>query len=684
VRSTASALALAAAALAAPAGTALAAPGELHLASATATGAASNGEALVPSVSGDGTLVAFFSTATNLHPADTDAGPDVYVKKVRTGEVVLVSRAANGAKGNGDSRLPVVSPDGRRVAFVSEATNLHPAGVPGVYVKDLATGAVELASATQAGAPANAGADRVALSADGRRVAFSTPATNLDPRDTVADFDVYVKDLDSGRLTLASLSASGEKRVGLFGSLAPSLSADGSRVAFHSDAAGLHPDDGDQTGDVFVRDLQTGQLVLASTNDQGAKGNGQSSAPSLAGDGTKVAFVSFATNLDPALTVNGLAAIYLKDLVTGDLSLVSRNAAGDLILGGISAPSMSADATRIAFDSSSTNAHPADADAVSDVFVKDLATGHVFLASASSAGVKGNGASYPSALSSDGSTAVFRSEATNLHPADTDSASDVYAKELGDAPQSPADRADVSITQTDSPDPVLAGQRLSYDIRVRNDGPATATGVIVLEELDAGVRFESAAASRGSCGESAGGVRCDLGALAHGETATVAVRVTPTAQGTIAARATVQANQADADTLDNATRVQTRVEAAADLSMSLTDSPDPARLRGRLAYRAEVANAGPSTAGTASIAVTVPDAVRLVSVSAPGAFCPQISGVVRCSFFGVDPGQLVAVTIETIPKRTGQLTASATVSSPDTADPSPANNGDTESTAVIR
>jgi uncharacterized repeat protein (TIGR01451 family) len=684
VRSAAAVVVLAAIAFAAPANAALAAPGDLHLASASAAGVPSDGEALAPSVSADGAMVAFFSTATNLHPADTDAGPDVYVKNVRTDEVVLVSRGAGGAKGNGDSRLPVVSPDGKRVAFVSEATNLHPAGVPGVYVKDLATGALELASVTQAGAPANAGADRVALSADGRRVAFSTPATNLDPRDSVADFDVYVKDLDSGRLTLASLSASGEKRVGLFGSLAPSLSADGSRVAFHSDAAGLHPDDGDQTGDVFVRDLQTGQLVLASTNDVGAKGNGQSSAPSLAGDGRKVAFVSFATNLDPALTVNGLAAIYLKDLVTGDLSLVSRDAAGGLILGGISAPSMSADATRIAFDSSSTNAHPADADAVSDVFVKDLATGHVFLASASSAGVKGNGASYPAALSSDGSTAVFRSEATNLHPADTDSASDVYAKELGDAPQSPADRADVSIMQTDSPDPVLAGQRLSYDIGVRNDGPATATGVIVLEELDAGVRFESAAASRGSCGESAGGVRCDLGALAHGETATVAVRVTPTAQGTIAARATVQANQADADTLDNAARVQTRVEPAADLSMSLTDSSDPARLRGRLAYRAEVANAGPSTAGTASIAVTVPDAVRLLSVSAPGAFCPQTSGVVRCSFFGVDPGQRVAVTIETIPKRTGQLTASATVSSPDTADPNPANNGDTESTAVIR
>jgi uncharacterized repeat protein (TIGR01451 family) len=661
-----------------------AAPGDLRLATASATGVASNGEGLVASVSADGTMVAYFATATNLHPADVEPGPDVYVKSVRTGEVILASRASSGAKGNGESRLPAISADGTRVAFISEATNLHPAGVPGVYVKDLRTGAVELASATAAGVPANAGADRVVLSADGRRVAFSTPATNLHPKDTVADFDVYVKDLDDGRLLLASLSASGEKRTGLFGSLAPSLSDDGTRVAFHSDAAGLHPADTDDTGDVFVRDLQTGQLMLVSTNDLGAKGNAQSTGPSLSGSGAKVAFVSYATNFDPAVTVNGLAALYVKDLATGDLSLASRNAAGDLIHGGLSAPSMSADATRIAFSASSTNAHPADADAVSDVFVKDLATGHVFLASTSTAGVKGNGESYPAVLSSDGSTVAFRSNATNLHPADTDSASDVYAKELGDAPQSPAQRADVSITQTDAPDPVLAGQRLTYDIRARNDGPATATGVVVLEELAAGVRFESATASRGSCAESAGVVRCELGTLALGDTATITVRVTPTVQGTIAARATVNANEPDADASDNAARVLTRVDPAADLSIALTDSPDPVRLRGRLSYRAEVANAGPSSAGTAAITVTLPDAVRLLSVSAPGAFCPQTSAVVRCSFFGVEPGQRVAVTIETATKRTGGLTASATVSSPDTADPVPANNRDTEATTVIR
>jgi hypothetical protein len=140
VRSPAAVVVLVTVALTAPAYAALAAPGDLHLASSGPTGAASDGEALVPSVSADGTTVAFFSTSTNLHPADTDPGPDVYVKNVRTGEVILASRAASGAKGNGDSHLPAISADGRRVAFVSTATNLHPAGVRGVYVKDLSTG----------------------------------------------------------------------------------------------------------------------------------------------------------------------------------------------------------------------------------------------------------------------------------------------------------------------------------------------------------------------------------------------------------------------------------------------------------------------------------------------------------------------------------------------------------------
>jgi uncharacterized repeat protein (TIGR01451 family) len=675
---------LVAAALAVSGSPALAEAEDLHLASASAAGAGGNGESLGPSVSGDGTLVAFFSTATNLHPTDTDSEYDVFVKNLRTGEVILVSRAAGGAKGNSRSAGAAISADGTRVGFNSGATNLHPAGVRGVYVKDLGTGEVLLASTTASGVPANAGAGSLSLSADGTRVAFTTGATNLDPRDPVADEDVYVKDLVSGRLWLASLSASGEKKVGLFGASVASLSADGRRVAFHSDAGGLHPGDPDDTGDVFVRDLETGQLLLASTNDAGVKGDGQSGEPSLSADGTKVAFTSFAANLDPDMTIRGFGSVYLKDLATGDLSLVSRTSSGAPIPGGGFGISLSADATRIAFASMTRLAHPEDTDSVSDIYMKDLTTGALFLASTTKSGVKGNGASYPAALAPGGSTVAFRSDATNLHPADSDSNADVYAKELGEAPPPPAaDRADLSISQTDSPDPVLAGQRLTYDIRVRNDGPATATGVTVLEELDALVRFESVTASQGVCAHADGVVRCDLGTTPAGGTAAITVTVIPTQEGHVAARAIVQANEPDADALDNSSRVLTEVDAAADLSVRLTDTPDPVRVRERLTYGAEVTNTGPSS-DAAYLTVNLPGGVRLVSVSAPGGDCRVDRLTVVCFFAGIEPGQRVTATIATTTKQAGTLTASASVSPFRAADPVPSNNSDAETTTVIR
>jgi len=657
---------------------------DLHLVSASSASVGGNGESFGPSVSSDGTLVAFSSTATNIHPADADTEYDVFVKNLLTGEVILVSRAADGAKGNGRSAGAAISADGTRVVFNSAATNLHPAGVRGVYVKDLRTGAVLLASTTESGLSANSGSGALALSADGVRVAFSTDATNLDPRDPADDNDVYVKDLVTGRLWLASLSASGEKKVGLFGAAYTALSADGTRVAFSSDAPGLHPDDPGDGSDVFVRDLASGQLTLASTNNAGVKGNAGSGGPSLSADGTRVAFTSFATNLDPDMTISGSGSVYLKDLASGDVSLVSRTSSGAPIPGGGFGISLSADATRIAFASLSSMAHPADTDTVSDIYVKDLLSGALFLASTSTSGVKGNGASYPAALAPGGATVAFRSDATNLHPADTDSAADVYAKEIGESPPPPpGSSADLSIFQTDSPDPVLAGQRLTYDIRVRNDGPATATGTTVLDELDALVRFESVTASRATCAHAEGVVRCDLGSMLAGESAAITVTVTPTQQGHVAARAIVQANEPDSDASDNASRVQTKVNPAADLSVALTDSPDPVRVRDRLTYRAEVANAGPSS-DAANLTVNLPGGVRFESVNAPGGDCRVDRLAVRCFFAGIDSGQRVAATITSTTKQAGTLTASASVTPFLVADPVPSNNSDPETTAVNR
>ena len=93
-----------------------------------AAGAKGNGASLNPELSADGRFVAFASTASNLHPEDPDRLADVFVRDLQTHTNTLVSRAAGaaGVKGNGTSRLPLISADGRFVAFQSTASNLHP------------------------------------------------------------------------------------------------------------------------------------------------------------------------------------------------------------------------------------------------------------------------------------------------------------------------------------------------------------------------------------------------------------------------------------------------------------------------------------------------------------------------------------------------------------------------------
>src|SRR5438093_84629 len=207
-------------------------------------------------MSNDGTKVVFYSYSTNLDPLDRDAIPDIYVKDLATGDISLVSTSEEGIKGNGSSYDPRLSADGTRVAFWSFATNLDPADTDvesDVYVKDLVTGDVILASTSDDGVKGNDASYAAVLSSNGRQVGFESYATNLDPNDPDIKTDVYFKDLETGALTLVSTSDDGVK--GNDTSLHPAVSGDGARVAFYSLATNLDPADGDTIADVYVQDL---------------------------------------------------------------------------------------------------------------------------------------------------------------------------------------------------------------------------------------------------------------------------------------------------------------------------------------------------------------------------------------------------------------------------------------------
>jgi hemolysin type calcium-binding protein/WD40 repeat protein len=417
--------------------TATATPGDVTLASTNDAGVKGNAGSGGSSISADGTKVAFPSAATNLDPAETDGIIDVYVKDLVTGEITLASSSDTGIKGNGNSMGFVfpfgvsLSGDGTKVAFESTATNLDPADTDptrDIYVKDLLTGNITLASTSDAGIKANAQTIGASLSADGTKVAFQSQATNLDPADADSFIDVFVKDLSSGDLTLVSTSDQGRKGKG--DSTTPSLTADGTKVAFQSFAKNLDPADVDGARDIYVKDLSSGNISLASTTDAGVKGNAQSLSASVSTNGTRVAFLSEATNLDPADTDASLD-IYVKDLSTGDIQLDSTSDTGLKANASSSGLSLSADGTKVGFESSATNLDPADTSGFTSIFVKDLSTGDITLGSASEEGVSADTNANGPSLSADGGRVAFGTGATNLDPSDTSGDGDVYVKELG-------------------------------------------------------------------------------------------------------------------------------------------------------------------------------------------------------------------------------------------------------------
>jgi len=237
----------------------------------------------------------------------------------------------------------------------------------------------------------------------------------------------------SGTTTLISKSSAGVKGDGE--SLFPSVSGDGRYVAFRSDARNLHPDDTDGRPDVFVRDRVKNTLLLISRADgpNGEKGDGSSFNPRISADGRRVAFRSRAPNLDPDDTDKD-SDIFVRNLITDKTSLISRasGAGGVKGNGESNTPSISADGRVIAFRSEATNLDPADADATVDIYVRDLNNNETTLISRASGagGVKGNNESTFPVISGDASLVAYRSESTNLDPADKSNDRDIYAREL--------------------------------------------------------------------------------------------------------------------------------------------------------------------------------------------------------------------------------------------------------------
>jgi Tol biopolymer transport system component len=286
------------------------------------TGPAGDHASFAGVISADGSRVAFVSAAINLSDVDDPASQDVFVRDLAAATTTLASRAdgAGGVPADGSSLSPALSADGRYVVFSSLASTLSTEDddfFRNVFVRDLATGTTTLVSraAGAFGAAGDGHSFEPSLSGDGRLVAFSSEADNLSAEDDDASEDVYVRDLRVNAIVLVSRASGGGGAAGDSDSFSPSLSADGSRVAFSSEARNLSPEDGDLVTDVLVRDAATGLTTLASraAGPAGAPADDNAFAPRISADGRYVAFHSAADGLSGE-DLDAFANVFRRDV----------------------------------------------------------------------------------------------------------------------------------------------------------------------------------------------------------------------------------------------------------------------------------------------------------------------------------------------------------------------------------
>jgi Tol biopolymer transport system component len=419
-------------------------------------GVAANGDvAPRPSISADGRFVAFASNADNLSTEDDDSVWNVFVRDTRPpiGELpktILVSRATgpSGAAANGSSFTPSISADGRFVAFSSIATNLSDEDLDAtrdIYVRDLLMDTTTLVSRADglAGAPATADSLHPSISASGAQIAFQSAADNLSLEDTDGTSDIFIRDTAVGTTTLASRAHGSSGAPGNDNSYRPSISANGQRVAFESDADNMASDDNDAVRNVYVRDPRfrstwhVSRTTALGFTSVGADGNSRDA--SLSADGSSVVFRSVARNLSDVNATSLVGQIFERNIAGEKTTLVSRaNGVDGAPADGASYyPQVSADGRYVAFTSIADNLSDQDG-AAADVFVRDAVDQRTALVSRMTGptGVGALDSSFTPAISGSGLLVAFLSKADNLSAEDDDTLNNLFVREL--APGLPA------------------------------------------------------------------------------------------------------------------------------------------------------------------------------------------------------------------------------------------------------
>lgn len=409
-----------------------------------------NDDSFNPQVSADGRYVVFASNADNLVADDDNGVTDIFVRDRETGETLRASVNSDGDEANFASFAPAISDDAHFIAFCSYATNLvggDDNNVVDVFYHSLTSRNTYLASRSVTGGPGDdvscTPTDNILeargpdISEDGRYIVFESYASDLVGNDGNNIRDIFRYDTSNVTTERVSLSIGGFPANA--DSSHPTISADGQRIAFASDATNLV--DGDTNGyrDVFVRNLNTDRTRLISQHSNGTRGNGDSFEPEISDDGLFVVFSSFASNLVDDDTNNYLD-VFIRDREADQTSRASIGSNGEQtnVFAQVMAPSVSGDGRYVVFQTYANSLAPGEPDKETrDVFLRDREAGTTTVVSVSSDGALGNASSREPVITAEGTFILFSSKADNLVSGDSNGVRDVFMHRPEEEPPPP-------------------------------------------------------------------------------------------------------------------------------------------------------------------------------------------------------------------------------------------------------
>jgi hypothetical protein len=464
-------------------------PPRVERVSISTGGVQGNELSFYPSISSNGRFVVFSSRATTLVANDTYTGEDVFWRDRLKGTTTCVSADAQGQTRGGTT--PVISPNGRYVAFVSSAALVpdDTNNVADVYLRDMTTGLFTRVSVPDgtSGQTTVASASPT-ISEDGRFIAFSSAATNLVAGDTNNQADIFIRDRVNG--TTIRIAGTGVQPNGA--SANPAINRSGAYVAFTSLASNFVERDTNNQRDVFVYSRLDGSIKIMSWGLNDTVANGESLFPTITPGGAYVGFVSSASNLVPGDT-NQHQDVFVRTRTRMTIERV--NVAADGTQGnddacyndpGARAMAMSLGRRFVIYNSRATNLVAGDTNYSPDLFINDRPRKSVSRVLTNTGAQVNEKTGFGGMdITADGRWIAFESHADNLVTGDTNDRYDIFvfgppynqpdlqvkaegvATYLGDDIYGDADGQRVAQT-------IGYGAAARYDVLLQNDAVAAA------------------------------------------------------------------------------------------------------------------------------------------------------------------------------------------------------------------